>query len=81
MTRHLVSIQVVAGAIALVLGFWGWMIEKPPTNLSEVLDNVFRTLQLITLQFPSDIRESPSLLLQVARLAFRSSPSSHRSKS
>jgi len=68
-TRHLVSIQVVAGAIALVLGFWGWMIEKPPANFSEVLDNVFRTLQLITLQFPGDLRASPSLLLQIARLA------------
>ena len=68
-TRYLVSIQVVAGTIALVLGFWGWMIEKPPANLSEVLDNMFRTLQLITLQFPSDIRASPSLLLQIARLA------------
>jgi hypothetical protein len=68
-TRYLVSIQVVAGLIALVLGFWGWMIEKPPANLSGVLDNLFRTLQLITLQFPGDIRESPSLVLQIARLA------------
>jgi hypothetical protein len=68
-TRHRVSIQVVTGTIVLVLGFLGWMIQRPPANFSGVLDNIFRTLQLITLQFPSDIRESPSLLLQIARLA------------
>jgi len=68
-TRHRVSIQVVTGTIVLVLGFWGWMIQRPPANFSGVLDNIFRTLQLITLQFPNDIRESPSLLLQIARLA------------
>jgi hypothetical protein len=66
--RHRTKIQAFAGAIALSLGFWGWMIEKPPADLEGVLDNVFRTAQLITLQFP-DIRGSPSLALQIARLA------------
>jgi RyR domain len=66
--RHRNKIQAVAGAIALSLGFWGWMIEKPPADFGGVLDNVFRTAQLVTLQFP-DIRGSPSLALQIARLA------------
>jgi RyR domain-containing protein len=66
--QHRAKIQVFAGAIALSLGFWGWMIEKPPANYWGVLDNVFRTAQLITLQFP-DLRGSPSVILQIARLA------------
>jgi hypothetical protein len=59
----------VTGTIFLVLGLWGWMIQGPPANFCGVLDNVFRTLQLITLQFQNDIRESPSVLLHIARLA------------
>ena len=65
---HKNKIQAIAGAIALSLGFWGWMIEKPPTDLWGILDNIFRTAQLITLQFPS-VSGSPSLALQIARLA------------
>jgi hypothetical protein len=68
-SRYRNKIQAVAGAVALGLGFWGWMIEKPPADLSGVLDNVFRTAQLVTLQFPTDLRGSPSLPLQIARLA------------
>jgi RyR domain/TrkA-N domain len=67
--RHRSWIQAVAGTLALSLGFWGWMIEKPPSDYWGVLDNVFRTAQLITLQFPNDLRSSPSLPLQIARLA------------
>jgi RyR domain len=66
--RHRVKIQAFAGAVALSLGFWGWMIEKPPADYWGVLDNLFRTAQLITLQFP-DLRGSPPLVLQIARLA------------
>ena len=65
---HRVKIQAFAGAVALSLGFWGWMIDKPPANYWGVLDNLFRTAQLITLQFP-DLHGSPSLPLQIARLA------------
>lgn len=65
---HKNKIQVIAGVIALSLGFWGWMIEKPPSDLWGVLDNVFRTAQLVTLQFPS-LSGSPSVVLQIARLA------------
>jgi RyR domain/TrkA-N domain len=62
-------IQGVAGTIALALGFWGWMIEKPPANIWDILDNLFRTAQLITLQFPSDFRGAIPVPLQIARLA------------
>jgi RyR domain/TrkA-N domain len=65
---HKNKIQVIAGAVALALGFWGWMIEKPPADLRGIMDNVFRTAQLITLQFPS-LSGSPSTILQIARLA------------
>src|SRR5690242_13557749 len=66
--RHRVKIQAGAGAIALSLGFCGWMMERPPNDYWGVLDNVFRTAQLVTLQFP-DLHSSPSLVLQIARLA------------
>jgi TrkA-N domain len=62
-------LQTAAGAIALALGFWGWMIEKPPADFRGMLDNVFRTVQLITLQFPTDLNSSPNYQLQIARLA------------
>ena len=62
-------IQGVAGVIALTLGFWGWSIEKPPTGFGGVVDNVFRTTQLITLQFPTNLNGVPNLPLQIARLA------------
>jgi len=68
-TRNRVYLQTAAGAVALALGFWGWMIEKPPHDFRGMLDNVFRTVQLITLQFPADLNSSPNYQLQIARLA------------
>ena len=68
-TRYRGWFKGVAGTIALALGFWGWMIAKPPTDFWEVLDNLFRTAQLITLQFPHDFRGSIPVPLQIARLA------------
>ena len=68
-TRYRGWFKGVAGTIALALGFWGWMIAKPPTDFWEVLDNLFRTAQLITLQFPHDFRGSMPVPLQIARLA------------
>ena len=64
-----IRIQVVAGAIALVLGLWGWTVEKPPANATGWLNNIFRTMQLITLQFPSEVGGSIPWQLQIARLA------------
>jgi hypothetical protein len=68
-TQNRNLIQGFAGAIALILGFWGWTIQKPPTDLSGVTDNLFRTIQLITLQFPTDFKGTIPLQLQIARLA------------
>src|SRR5262245_55981175 len=45
------------------------MIEKPPHDFRGMLDNVFRTVQLITLQVPADLNSSPNYQLQIARLA------------
>jgi RyR domain/TrkA-N domain len=61
--------QVFAGAIALALGFWGWNIAKPPASASGVVDNIFRTFQLIALQFPANFNGIPNAPLQIARLA------------
>jgi hypothetical protein len=68
-TRNRSWIQGVAGVIAFTLGFWGWTIQKPPTDPMGVMDNLFRTMQLITLQFPTDFRGTIPLPLQIARLA------------
>lgn len=68
-TRNRGWIQGVAGTIALALGLWGWTIEKPPANFWGWVDNLFRTVQLITLQFPTDFRGAIPLPLQIARLA------------
>jgi hypothetical protein len=45
-------IQIAAAAVAVTLGLWGWAINNPPANLGGWLDNIFRTAQLVTLQFP-----------------------------
>ena len=47
-------IQIAAAAAAVTLGLWGWAINNPPANLGGWLDNIFRTAQLVTLQFPTD---------------------------
>lgn len=60
--------QFFAGAIALSLGFWGWSIERPATDWSDYLNNAFRTLQLITLNFPTNFDGKLSWQLQIARL-------------
>ena len=61
-------IQIAAAAVAIGLGLWGWTINKPPANLSNWFDNIFRTAQLVTLQFPADLYDSIPWQLQVARL-------------
>jgi RyR domain/TrkA-N domain len=68
-TRYRSWIQGVAGAIALALGYWGWTVKNPPTDLGGWVDNFFRTAQLITLQFPTDFHGSIPVPLQIARLA------------
>ena len=60
--------QGLAGAVALTLGFWGWTIEEPPLDAVGWLNNLFRTLQLITLQFPKSLASDIPWQLHVARL-------------
>jgi hypothetical protein len=68
-SRHKATLQAGASLLALALGFWGWMLEEPPADLNGILSNLFRTFQLITLNFPSEIDRELPWQLQVARLA------------
>jgi hypothetical protein len=66
--KHRAMLQFLLGGLALVLGFWGWSIKAPLHNWADFLNNCFRTLQLITLHFPTDFDGGISWQLQVARL-------------
>ena len=66
--RRKVLLQSLAGALALGLGLWGWMLEEPPVNIQGWLNNIFRTFQMITLQFPRSFDMNISWQLQLARL-------------
>ena len=61
-------IQIAAAALAVTLGLWGWTINKPPANLGGWLNNIFRTAQLVTLQFPTNLDTGIPWQLEVARL-------------
>jgi RyR domain-containing protein len=61
------AIHALLVFFALALGFWGWMLFEPGKGVLGVLNNIFRTVQLIALQFPTDFRDVP-WQLQVARL-------------
>ena len=50
---HAGLIQAFFATLAFALGLWGWFLHTPPADLSGHLNNLFRTLQLITLQFPT----------------------------
>jgi RyR domain/TrkA-N domain len=66
--RYRSSAQIVAGALAVGLGFWGWLINDHPVNFAGYLNSFFRTLQLITLQFPTQFNATVPWQLQIARL-------------
>ncbi|MBY0360683.1 MAG: NAD-binding protein [Phreatobacter sp.] len=61
--------QALAGLLALGLGFWGWTLHAPPKDFTGWFNNLFRTIQLITLQFPTSMEAAMPWQLQVARLA------------
>lgn len=61
-------IQIAAAVIAITLGLWGWTRERPPESLGNWFDNIFRTAQLVTLQFPTDLYDDIPWQLQIARL-------------
>lgn len=66
--RRRVEMQFLTGAVALGLGFWGWSREMPAADWSGHINNAFRTLQLITLQFPTNFDGKIPWQLQIARL-------------
>jgi len=63
-------LRAVAVGAALGLGFWGWSLAKPPAQaslFSDTITNLFRTLQLITLQFPPAMDSPIPWQLSLAR--------------
>ena len=60
--------QFIAGLLALGLGLWGWVRHEPPHAPSDYFNTLFRTLQLITLQFPHELQNAIPWQLQVGRL-------------
>jgi hypothetical protein len=69
LARHRGGAQLVAGVLALGFGLWGWTIRMPPTDAAGWFNNVFRTIQLVTLQFPTALDTKIPWQLQAARLA------------
>lgn len=61
------TFKVVAGLLAFALGLWGWSIEKPPTGPADWFNNLFRTIQLVTLQFPTSLDKEIVWQLNLAR--------------
>ncbi|HEX3992813.1 MAG TPA: hypothetical protein VHX39_16710, partial [Acetobacteraceae bacterium] len=57
---------VLFGVAAFLLGLWGWQLDNPVAGFSGWVDDIFRTFQLLTLQFPHDAG-SPHWQLNVAR--------------
>lgn len=62
-------LQFIFGGLAMVLGFWGWSLHEPATDWEGHVNNAFRTLQLLALQFPPAMTGHIEWQLQVARLA------------
>lgn len=60
-------LRVLVGLTAITLGYWGWSIHEPAADWNGWFDNLFRTLQLITLQFPREIEVDIPWQLQIAR--------------
>ena len=65
---HAGIIQAGFAAVALSLGLWGWSVHKPAHDLAGQASNLFRTLQLVTLQFPTEFDRSLPWQLHIARL-------------
>jgi hypothetical protein len=67
-SRNRAPVQLVLGTIATALGLWGWMLKDPPSDWSGYANSFFRTLQLITLHFPTEFDGKIPWQLQIARL-------------
>ena len=57
---------VLFGLAALLLGLWGWRLDAPVAGFPGWVDSIFRTFQLLTLQFPREVN-SPHWQLNLAR--------------
>lgn len=67
-SKNRAILQLVFGAIAFILGFWGFHLKSEAHGWPEYANNFFRTMQLITLHFPSDFDAKVPWQLQIARL-------------
>ena len=52
-------VRLLLGALALVLGLWGFVRQEPPHTAVAWFNTAFRTLQLLTLQFPRELTDVP----------------------
>jgi len=66
--RYRAPLQLIGGLIAIVLGYWGFHDAFKPQSGWDYVNNLFRTMQLITLHFPTKFEGDASLSLQIARL-------------
>jgi hypothetical protein len=68
--RQLAKIALMVGAA--ILGFWGFQITSEANvrwQTSTIWSNAFRTLQLLTTQFPPNLPTELPIQLQIARFA------------
>jgi hypothetical protein len=69
-SRWAVTLRIMLGAVAFGLALWGWHVQHPPhlaVTSQMWVDDVFRTLQLLTFQFPRPLDQNVPLQLNVAR--------------
>lgn len=66
--KYRAVLQLVGGAAAVLLGYWGFHETFAPKSAWDHVSNLFRTLQLITLHFPTNFEGSANWQLQIARL-------------
>lgn len=65
-------IETILMACAVILGFWGFQEVTPPDvrwEFSRIWNSAFRTLQLLTTQFPDNLPVDMPVQLQIARFA------------
>jgi hypothetical protein len=69
MRRWSSASRVAAAVIAFGVGCWGWAIETPPSSVLDWGTIAYKTLQMITLQFPGGFDLHENWQLQAARFA------------
>ena len=71
-TTHRREFETILMACAVILGFWGFQEVTPPDvrwQFSRIWNSAFRTLQLLTTQFPDNLPVDMPVQLQIARFA------------